>query len=329
MSVSKGVFFIGYNGNGEFGSGNTDSVDKLTPFPNKSITKIFPSRMNTIYADNNFDNIWVAGFNKYGQLGSNTNSASILNLTPLTYFTDNNIKIKNISVAITGDTTFFFTNSNKVYGTGSNTGNELGLENKPDGDNRALEDQFEPVLIELNDIIDIKSSPYFSIALCASDDETLSLIINHWSRLYTVPDDVTSLIITFSKFSKVFSTVYDGHGHGDDFAAHSDYGWKEIEALNNKNIIKISVGYKHTLYLTSYGAVYSCGANHDGECGHDAHIKDTNTPSMIEYFEENKIKIVDIKAGCYHNLVLDDEGKIYSFGYNAYGQWDHSQIMSC
>ena len=40
----------------------------------------------------------------------------------------------------------------------------------------------------------------------------------------------------------------------------------------------------------------------------------------MQIFTDYRIKIIDIANGCYHNLVLDDQGRIYSFGYNLTGQ---------
>ena len=333
------VFIIGYNGNGEAGLGHTDTIKQLTEIKtNKLITKIYPSNLNTIYTDDQFNNILVSGHNKYGQLGVNTNGENITTLTPLTFFKDNNIKIKNIFVSITAYTTFFLTTDNKVYGCGANTDDDLGLENKTEPENfdtrSYLKNQHQPVLIStLKDVIEIRGSTYYSIALCSSDDTKLTKIINHWCRLYSIPDDIMSLLLMFTKYSKVYSTVYNRrHGHGDKYKPEQDhllyFGWREIEALSDKHIIKITAGYAHSLFLGADGVVYSCGTNADGESGLGEGVAGTNTPTPIEYFIKNGIRIVDIAAGCYHNLVLDDQGRIYGFGYNAKAQCGLGDIGS-
>ena len=209
------VFVIGDNMFGEAGLDHTDKIKQLTQIKtNTLITKIYPSSRYTIYTDDEFNNILVAGWNKFGQLGINTNGESITTLTPLTFFKDKQIKIKKIFVSITGIgfTTFFLTTDGKIYGCGKNMSDNLGLENKTEPENfdirSYLRNQHQPVLIStLKNVIEIRSSDYYSLALCSSDNTKLTSIITHWCRLYSIPDDIISLLIMFSKYSKVYSTV--------------------------------------------------------------------------------------------------------------------------
>lgn len=183
-----------------------------------------------------------------------------------------------------------------------------------------------PALIEelhgLN-VTQIQSTAHFGLALCQSDDEQLSTIISHWCRLFTCPDDIKSLIFLFSKFQKVYTTAYYGHGLGDEYEKNVKYGWAEIEDLNDKNIIKFSIGNAFSLFLAANGAVYACGDNMDGQLGlgEDA-VENTNVPLEIEYFTdlENGIKIVDIACCSDAALALDVNGRVYAWGYNHQGQ---------
>ena len=85
------VFVIRSNGCDDAGFGHKNSIQRLTHIKTKRlITKIYPSKSYTIYTDNEFNNILVAGHNAHGQLGINTNSKSITTLTPLTFFNDDN-----------------------------------------------------------------------------------------------------------------------------------------------------------------------------------------------------------------------------------------------
>ena len=40
---------------------------QLTPLPNKSITKLYCSDTFTIYSDDDYKNIYAAGYNEHGQ----------------------------------------------------------------------------------------------------------------------------------------------------------------------------------------------------------------------------------------------------------------------
>ena len=105
-------------------------------------------------------------------------------------------------------TSFFITNDNILYGCGANQRNALlGLLLDEDVGQR-IKHQYEPELIPLDDVVDAQPSYKFSVALCCSDDEKLHMIIHHWCRLYSVPDDIILLLVMFAKISKVYSTAY-------------------------------------------------------------------------------------------------------------------------
>ena len=221
LQSDQKVFFIGYNSFGEFGFGHDQPLRnfKQCEYP---ITRIYAGNTYSIYSDDNYENIWSAGYNAYGQCGIGEQGKSTLfEFNEITYFKDNNIKIKKICVSPIGGSSFFITTNGNVYGCGDNDTNQLGLTSGilDQDEEYDEENKSEPTLIsQLSDVIDIQNSIRFSIALCSSDNNTLLKIINNWCRLYTVPDDILSLLILFSKFSKVYSTVFSGHGHGDKYA---------------------------------------------------------------------------------------------------------------
>ncbi len=88
---------------------------------------------------------------------------------------------------------------------------------------------------------------------------------------------------------------------------------------NNLRVISAKCGYNHTTCLTDNGQVYTWGYGKDGALGHGDY---SISPSAkkIEYFEKNKIKIVKIECGDYFTMALSDNGKIYTWGQNNYGQ---------
>ena len=49
-------------------------------------------------------------------------------------------------------------------------------------------------------------------------------------------------------------------------------------------------------------------------------IKSIAKPEKIEFFEKNNIKIIHISSGSIHNLCLDENHNIYSFGCSKGGQ---------
>ena len=324
------VFVIGSNLFCTFGLGHSTPIRKLTEIKDiDRICNIYSSYSYTIYSDDDYKNIWSVGRNTHGQCGRKGNSELF---EKITFFEENQINIKKICVSSVGCSTFFITKDNKVYCCGSNKHHKLGLQqedipqiiknqNQSDSKEWKGENQFEPILIsQLTDVIDVKPTWSFSIALCKSDDYRIVIIIDNWCRLFMVPDDIKSLLIMLTKFSKVYSTIFSAHGHGDKYEKKKYFGWKEIDSLSDKNIIKINVGDTHSNYLGADGVVYACGDNSNGQCGLGCHIKKLNVPTEIGYFREHGIKIVDIVSTFFHSLALDTNGKVYSWGSNNYGQ---------
>ncbi|KAK1408004.1 hypothetical protein QVD17_39633 [Tagetes erecta] len=95
---------------------------------------------------------------------------------------------------------------------------------------------------------------------------------------------------------------------------------KAIERVDmdnsGKKVIAIATGEAHTLALTGDGKVYSWGRGTFGRLGTGSET-DQHAPLNIQF---NSTKIVAISAGAYHSLALADDGSVWSWGYNSYGQ---------
>ena len=318
---NQSILFVGYNYFDEFG--DKDDVDQPTPYTHQPFTKLFCANAFSIYTDDSYTNIWSSGYNASGQCGVTSDSYTIKQLEPITAFKENEINIKKICVNTSGDAVFFISDENKLYGCGW----LKGINND--------QSVYTPKLMTgLKDVIDAKATSYLCIALCSSNNDILCQIIQNWSRLYSVPDDVTSVIIMFSKTTTIYSTTNSpGSGHPKNYELPNKNGWNEVEFFNDKNVIKIDAGYYHTLFLDDTGNVYACGKSaSDGRLGIGdvTHLEDddeelisskvVNIPLKIKYFEDNGIRIVDIACGSDHNLALDVNGRIYSWGWNEHGQ---------
>ena len=100
-----------------------------------------------------------------------------------------------------------------------------------------------------------------------------------------------------------------------------------LKNLENIKIKIISCGEVHSLALSENGDIYSWGGCSYGQLGHsyiDIMPKDDNNkpflpiPNIIESIRE--IKMIDIACGKYHNISIDNNGNIYSWGNGTYGQ---------
>ena len=67
--------------------------------------------------------------------------------------------------------------------------------------------------------------------------------------------------------------------------------------------------------------MWSCGENNNGQLGLGDNSQDNNRkPTKIKFFEEHGIRIVLTESGFYNSLAVDENGKIYAWGQNDYGQ---------
>jgi len=77
---------------------------------------------------------------------------------------------------------------------------------------------------------------------------------------------------------------------------------------------KIATGSSYTLII-SKGRVYTCGSNEDDGIG----LSDINqTNDLVEI--NGLSNIIEVAAGSWHSLALDNNGNVYSFGDNYNGQ---------
>lgn len=89
----------------------------------------------------------------------------------------------------------------------------------------------------------------------------------------------------------------------------------------------VSAGVQHSLFLDQDGGAWSCGDNDLGQLGlGDA--RDIVTPTKItEFYGTEEIpRIVDIAAGGFHSLFLDDQGQVWGCGNNRFNQLGISSI---
>lgn len=78
----------------------------------------------------------------------------------------------------------------------------------------------------------------------------------------------------------------------------------------------IQQGYYNTLVITNTGKVYSFGWNQHGQLGLGDTV-DRHVPTLID-FQFDGTPIIG-QFGDHYVLILTDIGKVYSFGYNGYG----------
>ena len=297
----QSILVIGCNVRGGLGLGHRSNLYQLTLHTNKEISKVFSFNEYTIYSDAQYAKLFAAGNNSFGQCGTSTKEQSVDKLSSITFFNQNNIIINKICINSAGYSSFFISNQGKLYGCGKVPGyqNDFNFNT--------------PTYLQLDNVIDTTAGSECCVAICSFVSQQISMIIHNWARSYSTPTDVISVIIMYTKSTKVYSTTNGfGSGHPTNHKLKNKYCWNEVEFFNDKDILKISAGYKHTLFLDDFGNVYSCGRFRD--CWSSA------VPEIIRYFVDNSVPIVDVCSGFGHNLALDENGKVYAWGNNSCGQ---------
>ena len=97
----------------------------------------------------------------------------------------------------------------------------------------------------------------------------------------------------------------------------------KVPALNqlfdNIEIVQITTGSNHSLFLDSNGNVYSCGSNDYGQCGFEmgTHLfSDCVEPQRVPLLYD----IIKVSSGDEFNLCLNINGRVWGFGSNIYHQ---------
>lgn len=125
-----------------------------------------------------------------------------------------------------------------------------------------------------------------------------SLTLSNWGDVYSYGDNTY----------KQLGSQYKG----------DTYFWIEsVEGLHG--IQDISTFGNHNLALDDYGKVYSWGENSRYQLGRTGNHSDI--PMQVNFYADGSSPVVtDISTGGWFSLALDDDGTVWAWGDNTYGQ---------
>ena len=275
------VYSTGWNAYGQLGLGWVDNSNVPTLITNtiQNLNIIAVSCGNEHSLFlTNTGTVYACGIGTYGGLGIDSNTKLVPTLITNTIGT-----LKIIAISCGDSHSLFVTDTGTVYSTGWNPNGQLGL-----GDTTQRN---VPTLITTN--------------------------INNVNIIAISCGDSHSLFLTNT--GKVYSTGLNSSGQ----LGLSDITQRNVPTLittniGNLNIIAISTGYDHSLFLTNTGAVYSCGRNNEGQLGLADTLQRT-VPTLITNII-GSLNILSISSGDHHSLFRTSTGNVYSTGNNNAGQ---------
>eukprot|EP01084_Bolivina_argentea_P178981 309315_1 len=327
------IIVLGHNEHGELGLGHTENVECMTVLNSlpkdqySSAIQIYSGYKFSIYTNISGEHErhyhWAAGGNYHGECCMSVDR-NPTKCNAIHYFKSHDITIKKICVSIGGQCVFWITDTNDVYANGLNDYGQLGLNNT----SRIWQPRLVPFFNGVGAIKDIQCAKNYSVALCTTNyNHIITVIIKHISRT-NLPKDVLDLIVLFYRINNVYSTEFSKYGgNGHEFIHRWDkygeirtnWGWKEMITLRDRDIVKIKTGLNHTVFLDRKGVVWCCGININGGLG-VGHNDDVYEPTAIQWFIDEGIRIKDICCGSDHNVALDIHGGVYTWGANHMGQ---------
>ena len=314
------VWACGRNEFGQLGDGTT--TDRHTPVQVNGLSNvkaITGGNTHTVALTND-GAVWTWGRNDCGQLGDGTETNR---LTPFQIGGLSNIT----AIASGGNHTVALKDDGTVWVWGDNTDGQLG-----DGTRGTY--RITPVQVSgLGNIIAITAGYSHTVAL--KDDGTVwawgsnsdgELGGGATSLPRLTPDVVSDLsnvsaIIAgfyYTAALKNDGTVWawgrnDMGQLGDDT---TDIRSTPVQVGDLSNVTAITAGMSHTVALKNDGTVWAWGRNDMGQLGDGT----TSTPRLTPVVVSGLSNVTAITAGLSHTVALKDDGTVWAWGYNAYGQ---------
>ncbi len=103
----------------------------------------------------------------------------------------------------------------------------------------------------------------------------------------------------------------------------------EMGALAGKTIVDVTSGANFSLAIDNTGKVYSWGLNENGQLGNSSTTRSLIPITVSSSGALNGVEITSISAGWGHVIALDNNGKVYGWGANAYGMIGNNSTEKC
>jgi len=93
----------------------------------------------------------------------------------------------------------------------------------------------------------------------------------------------------------------------------------DLSALDGAAVVSVAAGDSHSLALDNQGRLWAWGGNGLGELG-DGTTTQRLTPVAVDLSALEGAAVVSVAAGGFHSLALDDQGRLWAWGPNVFGE---------
>lgn len=309
------IWSIGYNANGEFGSGNNFN----SPIP--TVAEMLTTA-NQLSSGNEFTGallsdgtLWNWGQNSSGQLGQGTFTSSsvpvqVNGIPAITQFAFGAAHAHAVDAA------------GNVYAWGGNNFGQLG-----NGNTAVV--NFPQMLASINGVASVSSGLNHTIYL-RTDGTVWSSGSNNFGQLgdgtltsASTPVQVPGLVdVVKVGTGENHSFAIDNNGNLYVWGANS-YGQLGLGDITNRlnatlsgldNVSNADGGANHSVFLTETGKVYSSGRNQYGQLGNG-----TQTDSWVPV--QNVLNgVSNIAVGQYHSVAIKMDNSVWGYGRNQNNQ---------
>eukprot|EP01083_Nonionella_stella_P139861 427562_1 len=314
---------LGWNEYGQQLNGTTKDVMQLQPIQNiknKKLKTIQSMNQSTFvrYEDGE---LGVGGYNTWGTLGV----GSYDDITTLKHL---EFKVKNISKGIAAPHVFIQKEDDTLVCAGWNSKKQCGVETGSDKHNVWMRGPQIPIKIQT-----IATGEDFTVFLghngimfgCGYSTKgalgmgekmtqvsTPTMIPTQTKMECVVAGD--GYCVALSQAGHAFgwgSNVCGCCGHGD---VDNVYSPTQIKATKGEEMVSVSCGAYHTMFVSSTGRVFSTGYNLSGECG-DGTTTHISEPKPIIVGDADNIQ--KVACGASHTVVTTTTDEVFLFGNNT------------
>ncbi|CAK7354710.1 unnamed protein product [Dovyalis caffra] len=88
---------------------------------------------------------------------------------------------------------------------------------------------------------------------------------------------------------------------------------ERVSVVNGEKMLMVACGWRHTISVSSSGALYTYGWSKYGQLGH-GDFEDHLTPHKLEALRDSFIS--QVSGGWRHSMAMTSDGKLYGWGWN-------------